>query len=598
MRKLTARYLPLLPVFLALGASLFTHSCANTTQAPTGGDKDTIPPVILKVSPPMGKCSVPVHGTQVTFTFNEYVKVKEPKALYLSPPMQRPPKFKVRGKSVIVYFEEDLQENTTYTLDLTGAIADNNEGNLFPGFTAVFSTGPSIDTLLLTGTVVDCNTLKPIQGATVMLYKDHADSAVFLHRPFASIKTDDWGYFALRNIQDTLYRLYAVVDGNNNNLYDPDEDRIAFCDTLVRPTMAVVDSLPELMKYDMKDTLHCLARTSQMTLCVFRERPSRQMVMNKMRLGDRSAYVTFNAPGTQIDSLWFKGISVNRVIAQFNPRRDSLELWVNDPRKMPDTLQLNIRYWKTDTAGFLSPFTEKINLIDENRPKGRQQKKKLEHADTICQLSLTAKDETLEQEGFTIEFTLPPVFGHFDSLVFKSVNPKQQESVEKFTWQRDSLNLRKYSFHPSIQLLDGFDYIFKVPARTFQDIRGFWNDSTQVKVSLPKDENLSSLTLRMTGVGGRRYIVDLLNEKRNETLRSYQIEADSELTFPYLRKGKYSLRITEDVNRNGIVDTGSLLGHRQPEKVKFLLFDKSDTVEIPEKSDLSQDVDLTDLFKD
>ncbi len=598
MRKRLTRYLPLLPAFLAVGLSIFSPSCANTTQAPTGGKKDTIPPVVLKVSPEMGSRSVPVHGTQVVFTFDEYVKVKDPKALYLSPPMERAPKFKIKGKSVVVYFEEDLQENTTYTLDLTGAIADNNEGNLFPGFTAAFSTGSVIDTMLLTGTVVDCNTLKPIKGATVMLYKDHADSAVFLRRPVASVKTDEWGYFSLRNVQDTLYRVYAVVDANNNNIYDPDEDRIAFSDTLVRPGKVVADSIPELMKYDMKDTLHCLARPSQVTLNVFRERPSRQMVMNKVRISDYASYITFNAPDTRIDSLWFKGIAVNRVIAQFNPRRDSLELWVNDTRKMPDTLHLNVRYWKTDTTGTLTPVTEAFPLVDENKPKGKQPRKKLEHNDTICQMSLTGKNETFGHDGFVIEFPLPPTYGHFESLIFKSVNPKQQEKVEEFTWERDSLNLRRYIFKPAGTLLEGFDYIFKVPSRTFKDIRGFWNDSTQVKVSLPTDENLSSLTLKVSGVEGRRYIVDLLNEKRSETLRSFQIEADSELLFPYLNKGKYSVRITEDANRNGIVDTGSLLQHRQPEKVKFLKFNESDSMEIPEKSDLSQDVDMKEVFKD
>ena len=213
-------------------------------------------------------------------------------------------------------------------------------------------------------------------------------------------------------------------------------------------------------------------------------------------------------------------------------------------------------------------------------------------------MTLSGKPETVEQLGFEIEFAFPPVFGHFDSLVLKSVNPKQQETIEKFTWERDSLNLRKYIFRPSGTLQTGFDYIFKVPSRTFQDINGFWNDSTQVKVTLPTDESLSSLTLRMTGVGGRRYIVDLLNEKRSQVLRTYQIEADADLLFPYLQKGKYSVRITEDVNRNGIVDTGLLLARRQPEKVKFLQFNREDMVDIPEKTELSQDVDLAEVFKD
>ena len=137
-----------------------------------------------------------MHNAKITITFNEYVTVKDPKGIFLSPPLEKTPKYKIRGKSVVVYFESDLQENTTYTLDLTGAIADNNEGNMFPGYTLMFSTGEKIDSMAMTGVVRDCNTLQPIKGATVMLYKDLSDSAVFKQRPDAAVKTDDWGYFA------------------------------------------------------------------------------------------------------------------------------------------------------------------------------------------------------------------------------------------------------------------------------------------------------------------------------------------------------------------------------------------------------------------
>ena len=196
---------------------IFSHSCANTTTPPSGGPKDTIPPVITKITPAMGEVNVPVSGTKLEIVFNEYVVVKDPKSLFLSPPLEKAPKHRIKGKGVVLTFESDLDSNKTYTLDLTNAIGDNNEGNMFPGYTLVFSTGDHIDSMMVTGVVQDCNTLQPIKGATVMLYKDHADSALFLHRPDAAVKTDDWGFFCLRNIQDTVYRMYAVIDDNNNN---------------------------------------------------------------------------------------------------------------------------------------------------------------------------------------------------------------------------------------------------------------------------------------------------------------------------------------------------------------------------------------------
>ena len=155
------KFIPLIPAALILGSLLFPSGCANTTTPPTGGPKDTIPPIITKVFPLPGTVNVDVHKTKLRFTFNEYVKIKDANSVYLSPPLEKKPKATIKGKSVEVTFESDLDSNTTYTLDLTGAIADNNEGNLFPGYTLVFSTGTEIDSLCVTGVVQDCNTLNP-----------------------------------------------------------------------------------------------------------------------------------------------------------------------------------------------------------------------------------------------------------------------------------------------------------------------------------------------------------------------------------------------------------------------------------------------------
>ena len=576
---------------------MFSHSCANTTTPPSGGPKDTIPPIITKLYPVDGSTNVPTHKTKLELTFNEYVVVKDPKSLFLSPPLEKAPKYKIQNKSVVVYFENDLDSNKTYTLDLTNAIADNNEGNMYPGFTLVFSTGDKIDSMLVTGTVQDCNTLQPIKGATVMLYKDHADSAVFLKRPDAAIKTDDWGYFCLRNIQDTLYRMYALIDENNNNKYDPETEKIAFLDSLVKPVMKVNDSLPELQKYDMKDTVCCLARKSEYELNIFREKPSTQMIVNKERVGERTAYITFMAPYAQIDSIWMRGVPREKLITQFNLQQDSLEIWVNDPRKQPDTLFLFVNYLKTDTLGVLNPFTEEIKLVKPKVLPGKSSQRDIKREDTTAVFTIDAKPENIEQYGFVMEFKYPVVETAFDSLGFRFLNPRQQESKGEYSVTQDSLNLRKYIVRPKAKLLPGYEYYLKVPHRKFKDINGFYNDSTEVKFSLPNDDKLSTMLLTMSNVKNK-YIVDLLDEKRTKVLRSYIIESDQQLVFPYLRAGKYSVRITEDLNRNGLVDTGILLEHKQPEKVRFYkLEDGTFLIDIPEMVEIEQKVDIGEIFK-
>ena len=598
MKRLLNILIPGIPVAMILGAMIFSHSCANTTTPPSGGPKDTIPPVITELFPMPGQINVPRHKTELKLTFNEYVTVKDPKSLFLSPPLEKAPKFKLKGKSVIVYFEDDLDSNKTYTLDVTNAIADNNEGNMYPGYTLVFSTGERIDSMVVTGIVQDCNTLNPLKGATVLMYKDHADSAVFLKRPDAAVKTDDWGFFCLRNIQDTVYRLYALIDENNNNIYDPETEKIAFVDTLIRPVVMVNDSLPELMKYEMEDTVNCLARKQEYELNIFREKPSKQMIVNKERIGERTAYITFMAPYAQIDSIWIKGVPADKLITQFNILQDSLEIWVNDPRPQPDTLHLNVKYMKTDTLGMLNSFVEEIKLTKPRKnAAAKTPKKDIKKEDTTAVFTLTASPETVEQYGFVFEFKYPLVKEAFDSLEFRYLNPKQQEFKEKYTIEQDSLNLRKYVLKPAVEMLAGYEYFLKVPHRKFMDINGFYNDSSEVKVMLPTDDKLSTMSLVLSNVHNK-YIIDLLNEKRDNVLRTYIVDKDATLLFPYLKAGKYSIRITEDLNRNGIVDTGNLLEHRQPEKVRFYkLQDGTFLIDIPEMTELEQAIDVEEMFK-
>jgi uncharacterized protein (DUF2141 family) len=598
MKKLS-KYIPLIPAALVLGAMMFPSGCANTTTPPTGGPKDTIPPVLVKTAPLPGAVNVPTHNTQLKFTFNEYVVVKEPNNIFLSPPLEKKPKHKISGKSIIVSFESDLDSNTTYTLDITGAIADNNEGNMYEGFTLVFSTGSQIDSMCMTGVVQDCNTLMPIKGATVLLYRDHADSAVFLHRPNAAAKTDDWGFFSIRNIKDTAYRVYAIKDANNNNIYEPDQESIGFLDEPFRPTTVFTDSTYEFKKFNMKDTALCLARKTDVELNVFREKPSWQFIVKKERVGLRTAFLTFMAPNVKINSMRFRGLPEEKLISQINPQKDSLELWVNDQRKMPDTLFLLINYDKTDTLGNLVPTDEEVKLALDKKLRAELQKssqRDIKHEDTIAVFKGAVDPTTVEQYGFTVEFKYPLIQDAWDALTFRSVNPRQQEKLEKYEVKRDPDNLRKYTIMPKEPLMTGFDYHLKIPHRMFRDVNGYWNDSTELKVTLPNDEKLSSISLELNNVK-HRYIIDLLNEKRDKVIRSFIVDNDQTVFFPYVKAGKYCVRITEDSNKNGLVDTGNVLEHRQPEKVMFYKIKDKFLLDIPERTEYIQKIDMEELFR-
>lgn len=591
------RFFPLIVSAIVLAPLFFVHSCANTTEAPTGGDKDTIPPYIVDIKPLPGAVCVPLSGLQIQFTFNEYVVIKEMKNIFLSPPLEKAPVSKIKGKSLYVKFENELQPNTTYSLSLTNALADNNEGNMFPGFTYVFSTGEQIDSMYITGVVQDCNTLDPVKDATVMLYKDPADSAVFLHRPFAAAKTDDWGFFSIPYIKDTVYRLYAIKDAMGNNIYDPDNDLIAFVDSAVRPVNVVNDTIYELMKFNMKDTLECLARKAEYELNLFREKPSKQFLKNHKRIAERAAYISFNAPNVWIDSLWIKGYRPERIISQFNILQDSLELWVNDRRPAPDTLHLFVNYRKTDSTGVMKPYLEHLRMTQEGaKPKKRYvSKKDIKHEDTTCVFTMKAAPETFEREGFRLEFKYPIIWAKFDSLKFRYLNPRQKEFSAKVRIERDSTNLRCYNIIPDVKMQKGYEYFLKIPDRAFRDINGFYSDSLETKVAVPTDEDLSTLNVMMSGVD-RKVIVDLFAENGKEVLRSYVVESDAKLVFPYLKEGRYSIRITVDGNRNSIVDTGSLLEHRQPERVVYYKLNGNRYIMLPKASEIDQSIDFQKLI--
>lgn len=595
------KFLPLIPAALILGSLMFPSGCANTTTPPSGGPKDTIPPTLTKVAPFPASVNIPTSKTKLRFTFNEYVKIKDVNGIFLSPPLEKKPKSAIRGKSLEVSFESDLDSNTTYTLDLTGAIVDNNEGNLFPGYTLVFSTGDQIDSMCVTGLVQDCNTLMPIKGATVLLYKDHSDSAVFLKRPFAAAKTDDWGFFSIRNIQDTLYRVYAIKDENNNNKYDPETEKIAFLDSLLRPTIVFNDSLYEFKKFDMKDTALCLARHAQLELNLFREHPSKQYIVKKERVGPRTAYLTFMAPGAVIHDMRIKGLPREKLIRQFNLQKDSLELWVNDQRKMPDTLQLVVKYDKTDTTGALLPQEELVKLTYSKELRTELMKKEKnyrdrKHEDTIAVMTTVADPATVEQYGFDIEFKYPLIQENWDSLGFRIVNPRQQQTTGKVRVIKDSMNLRHFRVMPVDPFQLGYDYYLKIPHRQFRDINGYYNDSTELKVTLPNDEKLSNITLELSEVHNR-YIVDLLSEKRDKVLRSFIVDENQTVVFPYLKPGSYCIRITEDKNRNAMVDTGVLLEKKQPEKVRFFKQEGKFLINVLERAEMVWQINLKEMFQ-
>ena len=255
-----------------------------------------------------------------------------------------------------------------------------------------------------------------------------------------------------------------------------------------------------------------------------------------------------------------------------------------------------------DSLNILVPVTDTIRMI---RPKAKMVENRwgemVEEVDTLAAYTVDATPETIDQNGIIITFESPMIVTPFDSITIMAKNTREQISPAMFTVEQDTANIKKYILRLEEKLVPGFEYTLRIPDSLFMDIDGIYCDSLVQKITLPQDENLSSLTIEASNVN-EKYLVELVDEKRTKVFRSYQIDTASVLEFPYLKAGKYSIRITEDKNGNGQVDTGSLLDKKQPEKVLMLKVSESMgsdayIMDIPERTELIQTIDIGEMFK-
>lgn len=605
--KRSTPILQILAIAGILACLVFSKSCANTTAPPEGGPKDTIPPKLLSTLPSMNSVNHPLDAKRsaVTFVFDEYVTLNEPaKNIFLSPPQQKPPTARIKGKKLVVSFADSLEKGITYSLSLGESIKDNNEGNPFPPLTISFSTGDYVDSLFVSGTVLEAATMLPVPGAKVVFHTDPSDSAVFNLMPKAAAMTDVWGYFVVRNLPaGNSYRVYAIEDLNNNNRYDPDLERIAFLDTLVLPSSVITPSSPELAVLGMKDTVACLSRPSQISLSLFKEHSTKQLIRSSGRSSRRHMYVTFMSPYPVIDSIRIAGIPSRKLLYEYSYYRDSVNIWINDQGGVRDTLTMMVSYRKTDDSlQVLVPVTDTLTMA---RPRGKMVENRMgnmvEEQDTLAAYTVDAAPEKIDYDGIIISFESPMISTPFDSISLTAKNPREQISNASFTVERDTSDIKRYILRLTEKLQVGYEYRLRIPDSLFLDIDGIYCDSLVKTFSLPADETLSSLTLEVNNVSDR-YMLELVDEKRTNVFRTYSIDSASVLVFPYLKAGKYSLRITEDKNRNGQIDPGSILERKQPEKVMLFRFrntlgNDAYILDVPERMELVQTIDIGELFK-
>ena len=588
VRKFYQRYI----VHIWATALLLLTACA-VQVAPSGGPKDVTPPEILKSTPPNN--SVNYTGDRIIITFDEFVTLKEINTqLVISPPLRETPEFNMRGKNMIIKLNEPLMENATYNFYFGDAIVDITEGNPLSSYNFSLSTGPVLDSLSIKGKLMDAFTNQPIENAFVMLYDTIYDSIPYLQRPYYISKTNKTGDFALNNLRDSEYLIFALSDINSNYLYDLPTESIAFADSLIKPafhgstikladrdiqlspdSISPSDSLKaqlylitsDSLKIDISDNLSInqpvdslriadslilLPALPSYILYQFREADTTQQLLKGSVARNNVISLIFRQP---VKAFTFRSIEPvyenDWSITSYNRSLDTLTVWVRNP--LSDSLTVVV----ADNGVVLD--TLYLALVSKAKPaRGK--------------LAIT-KPKSLGMRSNIKGSKIRP-----DSdLVITFDDPVANFNPEKILLFADSVQIfPTLVFHDSIQSKAHFKHPWKetsryrmeVPDSTFISIFGHGNDSTTYKFTTLTEEETGYIRLTIVPDTEDQYIIQLLDEKEVVIHEDFII-GETVLEYDFLAVRKYVVKAIQDENGNGKWDTGNYLQRIQPEKVFY-----------------------------
>lgn len=567
----------LLLLATAIIVALLFPECAKVVS-PTGGDKDTLAPVLVHSNPIVNATNF--KGNKLTFTFNEYYKLKDhQKKLLVSPPLFMQPTISQKGKKLVVEISDTLKINTTYTLYLGNAIEDINEGNPIPNFEFAFSTGPTIDSLQIKGKVVDAFTDEPIEGALVMLYDTFSDSIPYKQRPTHVAKTKKDGAFSANNLKSTDYKVVVINDINNDYLYSQGAESIGF--------------LKE--KYITKDLSYAsdtsTNKKKSIRLRMFMENLPSQIITGYERPQKNAFSIYFSRPPIgriDIKPINFKS-STSWYISESYPDKDSIRYWILDTKVAAiDTLKVAVHYQKTDLRNILRPAIDTLKMVystsEENKEKdkgdggsdnffgritglkrdkamGASAKKPI----NPMHLSLTGSNEA--KSGVPATFILP--------FPAKKVNPKgitlYNETDSIMEPQVDIIPDKqcpiKYTITRSWKA--GAKYTLTVLPSTFITYDGRAIDTLTSQFRGADPENFGTINIKLSKFS-KGIVVELLTDK-NKLVERQSTPKNATVSFKYVKPGKYKIRIIDDTNGNGKWDPGNYLKNTQPENTyKYL----------------------------
>lgn len=377
---------------------LLVLSCANI-GTPDGGPYDEDPPKVVRTSPK--EYATNTRTKKIVLEFDENIKLDNAtEKVMVSPPQLEMPEISAMGKRITIELMDTLKDSTTYTIDFSDAIEDNNEGNPMGDYAFAFSTGDRIDTFQMSGTVLNAENLEPIKGILVGLYSEKEDS-VFRTKSFERVsRTNGSGHFTIKGIAPGEYRAYALTDQNQNFLFDQKSEQIAFSDRLLTPS-AKPDIRPDTVWHDsihydsivMTPYMHFFP--DDIVLLAFTETGQDQYLLKKEREVLNKFTICFSAPRDTLPLIVATDFDASTAfVTDANQTNDTITYWIRDSLiYYNDTLNMLLYYMGTDTNGVLVQMVDTMELVSKVSKERFDKQRKREYEDWAKQSKKDAEAE-------------------------------------------------------------------------------------------------------------------------------------------------------------------------------------------------------------
>lgn len=580
-----------LPRWIALVSVIIAMYACASMGTPDGGPEDYDPPKFVRSTPEPN--AINYNKKKVTIEFDEFIKLeKASEKVIISPPQAEAPEVRASGKKVIVQFQDSIKQDITYTIDFGDAIVDNNANNPLGQFAFAFSTGNTVDTMAVSGTVLNAENLEPIKGIQVGLHKNLNDSA-FVKLPFDRIsRTDSRGRFTIRGVAPGKYRIYALMDGNQNFFFDSKTEQIAWSDSLIVPSMEPAvrqDTVWNPLDTAKIDTIKTINYTrflpDNIMLRAFKEENDFQYLQKSERPKTNQFSIYFSAKNKELPAVKGLDFDEQKLIVEANSRKDSLLYWITDTMLCErDTLTLQLDYWATDTLKQLVPKTDTLRFVnkiprerrlamreEEMKKKEKERKKRARKGDTLSvetkflSINVDAPSSLDLNRNITVSFDEP--ITSIDTAAIHMTHKVDTVWQDiPFLFVTDTVAPRRYEILADWK--PGDEYRLNIDSLAFQGVYGLHTDKVEKSLKVKTLEDYGTLYLNITGAGPHA-IVQLLNSS-DAVIRQQPVTDKGTCDFYFLQPStKYYIRLFNDSNNNGKWDTGSYEQKLQAEEVYY-----------------------------